>query len=133
MLTLKLKKNSSLRKNSLYDLEKIFGECNGHGCGFGREDINWDITKTQTLFIIKENNDEITIKYIEYSDKEPLRDIGTGHLPQEWIDKIQKMMGQHCVKVTGFGLVKYCNDPRHETPCKLPCRACEEECNLKEF
>jgi hypothetical protein len=23
---------------------------------------------------------------------------------------------------------KFCNDPRHDTPCRLPCKACEEEC-----
>lgn len=24
---------------------------------------------------------------------------------------------------------RVCNDPRHETPCQLPCEACEDECD----
>lgn len=25
----------------------------------------------------------------------------------------------------------FCHDPRHATPCPLPCEACKEECNPK--
>ncbi|MFA5234779.1 MAG: hypothetical protein WC390_10300 [Sulfurimonas sp.] len=41
----KLRPNSILRTHTLYELEPIMGECSGHGCGFGGEDIDWLISE----------------------------------------------------------------------------------------
>ncbi len=30
-------------------------------------------------------------------------------------------------------MTSQCQDPRHETPCPLPCEACEQECDPEEW
>jgi len=102
-MKIKLKDDSSIRTNGVCDLEEIMGESDGHAVGFDGEDIDWKISenkkdKSWNVIDIHEKKGWITIRYIMfYSDmnKEPT-DIGTGKLPQEWLEKIGKVITTHC-------------------------------------
>ena len=108
----KLKKNSSIRTNGLYDLEEILGECDGHGVGFGGEDIDWEISKNEKLHNILDIHEEggfIYIRYLKFYDdieKEPT-DIGLGKLPKELLERVQEVVARHCSnKIKNIGVPK---------------------------
>ncbi len=111
-MRLKLKKNSSVHKDGLYVLEDIMGQSDGHGWGFGGEDIEWYINyrksakSYKTLRVaVDEKNDwiEITFKIIHDNWwKEDLKGkddeiLGIEGLPLKWFDKIQKVIAEHFV------------------------------------
>ncbi len=102
-MKLKLKKNSSIRSNGLYDLEEILGECSGHGCGFGGEDIDWKIFdakdgKSWNVLDICEEDGWLNIRYLKfYNDieMEP-KSLGLSKLPKEWLEGVQEIIKKHC-------------------------------------
>ncbi|UCG02572.1 MAG: hypothetical protein JSW11_00985 [Candidatus Heimdallarchaeota archaeon] len=97
----KLKKNSSIRANGLYDLEEIMGECSGHGCGNGGEDIDWLIKKNKKEFDsldIHEENGYITIRYCRFpEDILDTIELAINSLPKNWLTKLKKVVEKHCV------------------------------------
>lgn len=46
------------------------------------------------------------------------------------VDAIKHVRDCDRVDGTGKPLQRYCHDPRHDTPCPLPCYACEQECDV---
>jgi hypothetical protein len=103
-MKLKLKKNSSIRKNGLYDLEKIFGDCDGHGCGFGGEDISWYLSNykksTYDRLDISEENGKIivSIQKVYNDDITDPEDLDVNDMPKKWQNKFNKFVKEHCLK-----------------------------------
>jgi hypothetical protein len=50
-----------IKDEGLYCLEDMYGECDGHGCGFGGEDISFTIKKPDLCFAINWNRRKFTI------------------------------------------------------------------------
>jgi len=100
-MRLKLKKNSSIRKNGLYDLENIFGDCSGHGYGFGGEDIEWYIEHNnkfyKTLQIYREE-DELSIYVQEIYRNGIVKNLNKNNIPKVWQNKFNKFVKEHCLK-----------------------------------
>ena len=88
-----LKKNSSLLKKSLYQLENYFGESTGHGVGFGGEDIDWTIDN-KNLFIELVNN-YITIKWIRYNENLDEVHLRWKTMPKEIKSKLRELLKKH--------------------------------------
>jgi hypothetical protein len=117
MIKLKLKKNSSLRENGLYDLEKIMGDSDGHGAGFGGEDIAWYINWRKTaksykrLEINMRNDREIEISYTRIHDIEKNKDddvLDFKSLPEPWIRKLQQVIYKHARSVENCPFDVFC-------------------------
>lgn len=101
-MIVKLKKNSSLHNNWLYDLEPIMGECSGHGCGFGGEDIDWQISEGKgwwKCLAICHSKKGLEITLTKHFEEDiDGEELPLSELPAKWQAKLLKMLKQHTLK-----------------------------------
>lgn len=101
-MIVKLKKNSSLHNEWLYELEPVMGECFGHGCGFGGEDIDWLVSKGKgwgTHLSICHSPKGLEISFNKYYDDDTdTEHLPLSQLPEKWQSKLLKVLKQHTFK-----------------------------------
>lgn len=104
-MKMKLKRTSSISQDGLYALEEIFGDSDGHGCGFGGENIAWYIdhktkAKSYKRLEVTMAKNEIEITYARVFDNESKDDqiLELDELPEKWKKRVQTMFAIHCEK-----------------------------------
>ena len=101
-MIVKLKKNSVLRTEWLYALEPIMGECAGHGCGLGGEDIDWTVSQGKgwyKMLAICHSLKGLEISFRKYYDADrDLEELLLTELPPKWQMKLLQVLKQHTLK-----------------------------------
>ena len=99
-----LKKNSVLHTKTLYELETIMGDCSGHGCGLGGEDIEWGISQGKswwrTLALYAwDSSKGLEIKYTQYyHDERCSEELLLTALPSRWQKKLLAVLKKYTFK-----------------------------------